>query len=493
MEPMEGAAYLLLNEHAEPIGISETMEEALSLAHEADSKGRVFLDAPTEQDFVLIEEADAAETALAANAAAKRHLRLVARGRVHEKIASAPQDAITAVAAAMKRPGAITADLFDFEAAKRLTVADAHETLRPFFPRFKYTGSGDKKAVRGYDKPRTMAEYILGQNYKTAKGTPREIIDKLQDLTGFRKANVLGLSLLPTTQSYAEPMVQQILKGAKRNYGVRNLLPTRLNACVRATEQCASSCLVFSGRNLADDYNTVKKYSLLQALIHEPQAFMRMLVEAIRIHRDRSFRSDTMPLVRLNVFSDLPWERMVPELFDEFHDVQFYDYTKVPGRTTPDNYDLTFSFAGTEQNVAAMDYEIRRQQRRVAVVFAAVGLRRTDEGAIEIPTTPRYYRRKSGAERPSPRPARLPKSFLGLEVIDGDLSDMRPYDPAPSIVGLRWKNPANQNVTLEQANVFIVLVDLVQEAGGYYDAIVSKTARFDDVDYSKYAASRTDR
>lgn len=487
---MEGAAYLLLNERAEPIGISQTLEQALALAHEADAKGRIYIDAPTEQDFVLIEEAEEQEVALAANPAAKRHLRLVERGRGHEKTSNAPADALMAVAAAMKRT---EGDLFDFEAAKRIALDEAHGVLRPFFPRFKYTGSGDKKAVRGYDKPQTMAEYLLGQNYKTAKGTPREIIAQLQDLTGFRRANVLGLSVLPTTQSYAEPMVQQILKGAKRNYGVRSVLPTRLNACVRATEQCASSCLVFSGRNLADDYNTVKKYSLLQALVHEPQAFMRMLIEAIRIHRDQSFRSDTMPLVRLNVFSDLPWERMVPELFDEFHDVQFYDYTKVPGRQGPDNYDLTFSFAGTAQNVTAMDYEIRHQRRRVAVVFAAVGLRRTDEGMIEIPTTPRFYRRKAGADRPTPRPARLPESFLGLEVIDGDLSDMRPYDPAPSIVGLRWKNPANQNVTLEQAKVFIVLVDLVQGAGGYYDAIVSKTARFDDVDYSKYAASKTDR
>jgi hypothetical protein len=95
-------------------------------------------------------------------------------------------------------------------------------------------------------------------------------------------------------------------------------------------------------------------------------------------------------------------------------------------------------------------------------------------------------------KKPVMHQARLPDEFLGLPVIDGDVSDMRPYDAAPSIVGLRWKEPKSQNVTLEKANVFVVLVDLVPHGGGYYHAIVSKTARFDNVDYSRYAPSMVD-
>lgn len=480
------AAYLLLNRDGVPFGLTTTLEEALVLAHRTDLTGQIYLDAPTEQNFDVIEAAQEEETQLgiAANP-----------GNKHDPILDAPQDALISTRAAMRRHEGPT---LDYAAAAAMDIEEAFQRLSPMFPRFRYSKKKKKRTrVLGYTRAvgtlakKGMAFYILGQNYKTAKSTPQHIIKTLYDRTGYRTANVLGLSLLPTTQSYAEPMVRDIMAGARRTYGVEQRQAVRLNACVRATEQCASSCLVFSGRNLADDYNTVKKYALVEALVTQPEAFLRMLIEAIRLHRDTSFRRDTMPLVRLNVFSDLPWELMAPELFEEFSEVQFYDYTKVPNRAPPPNYDLTFSFSGTKQNVEAMDYEIRDNGRRVAVVFAAVGIRKGPAG-VEVPRTPAYYRRKPGASKKTPHYAALPEEFLGLPVIDGDESDMRPYDPAPSIVGLRWKIPANQNVTLEQANVFVVLVDLVDAGGGRKHCIVSKTARFDDVDYAEYAASETD-
>lgn len=485
---MNGPAYLLLDEFARPFDLTWSIDDANALAQVRAKGGRVYLDAPTEQDVEAIEAGEAQEIALAANPSIKPRLRVVGPNR----ILTAPDDALAALRAAMKRRP--NEPVFDYAAARNMDVEDAYRRLVPLFPRIRYKRTGKSIRVGTYDQAvgttskKGMAFAILGQNYKTAKGTPAHIITQLRERTGFRQANVLGLSLLPQTQTYTEPMVKDIMAGAREFFGVGEVRPVRLNACVRATPQCAASCLVFSGRNLAEDYNTVKKYALVQALVHEPQAFMRMLIEAIRIHRETSFRLEVMPLVRLNVFSDLPWELMAPELFDGFPDVQFYDYTKVPNRKPPPNYDLTFSFAGTDQNVEAMDHEIREQHRRVAVVFAATGIRVIAGEKVEIPKAPRYMRRLPGSERLTPHYARLPETFLGLPVIDGDESDMRPYDPAPSIVGLRWKNPANQNVTLEQARVFIVLVDLVQGPGGYYDAVVSKTARFDDVDYTKYAA-----
>ncbi len=35
------------------------------------------------------------------------------------------------------------------------------------------------------------------------------------------------------------------------------------------------------------------------------------------------------PAVRLNDTSDLSWERLHPDLFTEFPNIQFYDYTKL--------------------------------------------------------------------------------------------------------------------------------------------------------------------
>jgi hypothetical protein len=502
---LEGPAYLLLNRNGEPLGLMPTLDRAMDAAYEIDPSGTFYLDAPTGS---AIEETEA----LAAN---HRGLPILDD--------RAPTDALRALAIAMRRD----ADrLIDYGTAMSMTLSQAHAKIVQFFPTHKVFEDGTISPVN-YADPVAMVERILGQNYKTEKSTPPSIIRKLYADTGFRKANVLGLSLLPNTQSYTETMVKQIMATAAATYGVGRVKPVRLNTCVRATVECSSSCLAFSGRNLSDDYNTVRKYALLQALIHEPEAFVRVLWEAVALHRDSSTRGGFMPLIRLNVFSDLPWELMVPGLFTDFPTVQFYDYTKVPGRQTPENYDLTFSFAGTEKNVVAMDAEIRRGCR-VAVVFAAVGLKRMFEveysvdgskrrvrtgayarskigelakgheaevrslGEVEIPKRPSFTRRKPGGKKKIIFNARLPDTFLGLPVIDGDESDMRPYDPAPSIVGLRWKTPANQGVTLEEANVFVVLVDVVPSGGGYAHCIVSKTARFDGVDYTKYAPSVTD-
>ena len=508
----EGPAYLLLDKNGEPLDVIENLNDAINAAEEWSDGGSVYLDAPTEEDFQYIEAADQQEMALSANP--RRRLDVVDK-------ASAVDSAMQAVAAAMKRPPHA---LIDYDEAMDMSLPEAHRRLLPFFPRRKVSVDGDVSPVH-YDRPATMAKNLLGQNYKTQKGTPSNIIRKLYEATGFRKAKVMGLSLLPSTQSYRETMVKSIMADAKKNYGVSRVSPVRLNACVRATPECASSCLAFSGRNLADDYNTVKKYALIEGLVKEPEAFIRMLWEAINHHKMNSLKRDTMPLVRLNVFSDLPWELMVPDLFDDFDQVQFYDYTKVPGRVTPPNYDLTFSFAGTERNVIDMESEIASLGRRVAVVFAATKMKRLYEvnykvgrskarmrsgekkrmeriaemhgtevvkmGEVEVPKKPTFRRKKPGGKAAVSHDAKMPDTFIGLPVIDGDESDMRPYDPAPSIVGLRWKTPANQGVTVEEADVFIVLVDIIHTGGGYY-GMISKTARFDDVDYSEYAADITD-
>ena len=60
-------------------------------------------------------------------------------------------------------------------------------------------------------------------------------------------------------------------------------------------------------------------------------------------HQRRCERNGVRCGVRLNVGSDLPWERIFPELFERFPGVTWYDYTKWPNRATPANYHLTYS------------------------------------------------------------------------------------------------------------------------------------------------------
>jgi hypothetical protein len=62
-------------------------------------------------------------------------------------------------------------------------------------------------------------------------------------------------------------------------------------------------------------------------------------------HRGGPLPAGRRPAVRLNGTSDDPWERVCPELFTRFPQVQFYDYTKDPRRPrhTPPNYYPNFS------------------------------------------------------------------------------------------------------------------------------------------------------
>ena len=113
-------------------------------------------------------------------------------------------------------------------------------------------------------------------------------------------------------------------------------------------------------------------------------------------------------------------------IFDIFPDVQFYDYTKnikrIPRnsgysdtiglyRKFPTNYHLTFSYSEntTDDKIKAL---ISRETN-VAVVFRN----------------------------------KLPKTWKGFEVINGDLHDLRFLDKRGVIVGISAKGKAKKDTT----------------------------------------------
>jgi len=294
----------------------------------------------------------------------------------------------------------------DFDAVMRMSLEEAHSKLVPFFPTTKTRKSGEVVPVATYKTAKSMADNLLGQNYKTAKETPEDPSD------------VMGLSLLPYDM-------------AKKTSG-RSLPLRGLGLCAGSSAACRQACLVYSGHNMIDIYNMVVKTARTEALLLEPVAFARMLVEGVKKHMKPARGSGGYePLVRLNVFSDVPWELVLPGIFEEFSSSQFYDYTKVPGRNPPSNYDLTFSYSGVNQTY--VEYELNRG-RRIAVVFLLPGTLQTR------------------------REASLPNTFMGYPVVDGDVSDVRPRDPAPGVVGLRWKLPLGQTKEKRQdtKNAFVV-------------------------------------
>lgn len=279
--------------------------------------------------------------------------------------------------------------VIDIDRVMKLSLEEAYARLVPYFPMTKTRRSGEVVPVATYKTAKSMSENILGQNYKTSKETPED------------PSSVQGLSLLPFNL------------GSKMS--TRALPQKGLGLCVGSSAACRQSCLVYSGHNTIDLYNVLVKTSRTEALSLEPEAFARMLVENVGRHvKPKRGGNGYEPFVRLNVFSDVPWELVFPGLFEMYSDAQFYDYTKVPGRVTPANYDLTFSWSGVNQGY--VEHELRGG-RRIAVVFLLPGTLHTRR------------------EKP------LPASFMGYPVVDGDVSDVRPRDPSPGIVGLRWKLP----------------------------------------------------
>jgi hypothetical protein len=286
-----------------------------------------------------------------------------------------------------------------------MDLEEAWEKLYPYFPktRFYKTYRGEtinrKLPINTYSTPEKMSARILGQNYKTAK----------KDLSFEDNTNVQGLSLLPATNM--------------KRAGFK-----KVDSCVGASPACIASCLVYAGHNETDPYNKIVKRARHEALLREPQAFVRMLAENIERH---SRRRTAIPFVRLNVFSDLPWEILCPDLFAEFPELSYYDYTKVAGRDPArygaSNYDLTFSYSGINQDAVASELA---RGRRVAVVFIPLE---------HVPADKRA--RGEGLPRTLDTTAFFNSDLGKVKVIDGDVSDVRPYDPGQVIVGLRWKIP----------------------------------------------------
>ena len=145
------------------------------------------------------------------------------------------------------------------------------------------------------------------------------------------------------------------------------------------------------------------------------ELFMNQLVSDIEKSIRYAVKRDFKPVFRLNGTSDIEWE-FIPvirdqvefeNIFTAFPDIQFYDYTKNPNRTSIDNYHLTFSRSEVNQDLLAVALS---NGMNVAVVFDT-----------------------------------LPDSYIGYPVFNGDESDLRFLDPDSSIIGLKAKGKAKKD------------------------------------------------
>lgn len=218
------------------------------------------------------------------------------------------------------------------------------------------------------------------------------------------------------------------IKGQRYGYmtGVLYLAPFNLsgyNTCAMAgIAKCHEGCLNSAGRGA---FNSVQaaRVRKTKLFFEDRAAFFAELIPSIRSLIRKAHAANLIPLCRLNGTSDIKWENVAFEyegveyqnVFEFFPDLQFYDYTKIPNRSTHiPNYDLTFSFSG----VVEFQPYVRKalgEGYRIAVVFR-------DRNTI-------------------------PAEFLGTTCVDGDDSDLRHEDPHGVVVALYAKGRAKRDTS----------------------------------------------
>lgn len=182
------------------------------------------------------------------------------------------------------------------------------------------------------------------------------------------------------------------------------------NVCKGASAGCIKGCLLYAGQGRFDNVKNAR-IAKTRLFFQHRDVFKAMLWADIANARNTARKAGKLAAIRLNVLSDLPWERIFPDLFETFSDVQFYDYTKVAGRKVPANYHLTFSRSESNEAVALQQFD---NGYNVAVVFATKD---------------------------------LPATWNGRPVINGDITDLRFTDTPNSIVGLYAKGKGKTDST----------------------------------------------
>jgi hypothetical protein len=185
--------------------------------------------------------------------------------------------------------------------------------------------------------------------------------------------------------STANPKIQ---KGTKEGYlsFILHLSPYDVagvgNVCPKATKGCIAACLNTAGRGgmftPEQGTNTIQeaRKRKTRLFFQDRNAFMLDLYADIQKAIRFAERKGLTPVFRLNGTSDLSWEKYEvsatgKNIFQLFHTVQFYDYTKVLGRKVADikNYHLTFSRA--ESNDADVTRALS-EGLNVAAVYDAI-------------------------------------------------------------------------------------------------------------------------
>lgn len=280
------------------------------------------------------------------------------------------------------------------------------------------------------------------------QGTSAPVLNSRATFPEFRSMENL-YKITPANLLSINPKTEKSLKNGDPQTYILHLAPHNLsgvNVCPGAGN-CKKICLHSAGNPVYMQAKQAARIRRTLAYAQNPEAFMRVLVCSVL---DKIKKANGEPIaIRLNGTSDIAWENVdfnvspefarflqvkygryvmvgyqnIFKLFNSLNvDCRFYDYTKVRrdwGLCAYLGYHLTFSFDGWDNS---SNLKLCSEAIANGVNIAA---------AFNV-------------KRGRPLPLVLESGGLAdfnLPIVDGDLTDYRPADPAGVIVGLRYKLP----------------------------------------------------
>jgi len=226
------------------------------------------------------------------------------------------------------------------------------------------------------------------------------------------------LKLLTTT---GNTKVEKTNKDSKYLMASLSLMPDSILCPQSKIAECFEPCLKSSG--FAGVYKTVNQARQRKTDFwhSDKKGFLEQLERELTNHVKNCERKGKKPACRLNTISDIVFEKT--GIIEKFPQIMFLDYTKNASRLgkTPKNYKLIFSYSNAP-NYQTSVKKAFKTDAPIAVVFKG----------------------------------RLPKSFKGREVINGDKSDLINSNAKGKIIGLLAKGKARKD-----GGNFVVDPDLI--------------------------------
>jgi hypothetical protein len=232
---------------------------------------------------------------------------------------------------------------------------------------------------------------------------------------------------LKQLRSY-KPVVNLLSKGSTNAKTSKNELTTfilylapantvpEFNLCPFASAGCIASCLNTAGRGAFSNVQLARINKTKFWGYNRQEFYLQLAQELLKIH-DKAVKYKEKIAIRLNGTSDIDHLQLLERysginFLDNFYsDLLFYDYTKNINhvkRYAGTNYKLTFSRSESNDKECAIALNLGAN---VAAVFKG----------------------------------NLPETFNGYQVINGDKTDLRYFDPAGLIIGLIAKGKAKKD------------------------------------------------